>query len=154
MDFNLQKFPIYINGPDEDGLFDLAVPLSRSLISLLADGHGRDGMFSFMAAPPKFTKKRTPVALFLFVDNTRLATPQDGDKLFQQFNTYAARKNCHPVPVTLDFERRAKLYGNNHVTVRCTDSASPFPWNFLDNLLLLYAEDEPTAQQLFDEITT
>jgi hypothetical protein len=153
VEFDLRKFPIYVNGPDQDGLFDVAVPISRALISQLADGIGTEGHFIFMAAPPKFTRRKTPVAMFLVVDNSKL-TKKAADNLFADFYKHAERKRCVPVPVTLDFERRTKLYDLRYVALRATDDDTAWPWNYMEQLILLYADDEVAAQQLFEEITT
>lgn len=154
MDFDLRRFEMFVNGPCEEGFYDLAIPVSRAAIAEIADGQGMDGHFVFMAKPPAFLHLLEPRALFLIVDNTRLPTVRAANKMFRQFNRFAAKKGCLPVPVTLDYERRRTLYDEQFLRVRATDGDTPYPWNYMESLLLLYADDPDEAAQLFQEITT
>lgn len=148
MEFGLTRFTSLVQGPDEDGCFDVAIPVSRELIGKLAEGVGSEGMFAGVIPPPRFTRRTVPRFMFLVADNTRMCEPA-ADRLFADFVRFARQHRCVAAPVTLDYERRKFLFDKGWFGAELThETETQYPWNLMDLFILCHADTEEEADEI------
>jgi len=148
MEFGLTRFTSLVQGPDEDGRFDVAIPVSRELIGLLTEGSGSEGMFSGVIPPPRFTRRTVPRFMFLVVDNTRMCT-RAADRLFTEFVRFADKHQCVAAPITLNYERRRFLFDKGWIGVELThETDTQYPWNLMDMFIICHADTEEEADEI------
>lgn len=153
MAFKSQAFPLYICESAEQGFFNLAVAVNRAVIAELADGSGSDGRFAFVVSPPAYFKVASPQAVFMCLDNTRMDDPSALAEALHSF-LHFARESAHvPLLISLDFDRRRRLYDRRWLRIQVTNSRTEYPWNLMRSILLLYADTSDEARAILQEIT-
>jgi len=150
MKFRPRPRPLLVARVPAHSYFVAGVRISRRALSLLADSSGLDGYFVLHVRSP-FAKDQ-PEAMFLLFDNMRAGSlPGQVVALVQEFSAFAARAACVPLVFTVNHARRRVLYDQQVLTIQVPHNEVPYPWDLLESLVLIYAENHAAAAKIFKE---
>jgi len=150
--FELTQFDPFVVGPcPEDGSFDIAIRVSREQLSRLAEGHNGDGAIFLLLNPPAQYRPSCTLLVTL-IDGSRFSSSRRLAKYLDDYSRYVESRDQFAVMLVLGYRKRRELYDASHLTFRVTDGFCPEPWPLLNQFIILYAEDDKTAQRTLQEL--